>query len=71
MSTIMVNFQTMQIPLFMFYSFTRHLHVVIIRIQNLRSYRTLQLLLPTGPSQQTITCSKLATKLQKQGVKTI
>ena len=25
----------------------------------------------TGPSQQTITCSKLATGTQKQGVKTI
>ena len=24
-----------------------------------------------GPSQQTITCSKLATEIQKQGVKTI
>ena len=27
--------------------------------------------LPTGPSQQTITCSKLAIETQKQGVKTI
>ena len=27
--------------------------------------------LPTDPSQQTITCSKLATETQKQGVKTI
>ena len=27
--------------------------------------------LPTGPSQQTINCSKLATETQKQGVKTI
>ena len=25
----------------------------------------------TGPSQQTITCSKLATETEKQGVKTI
>ena len=27
--------------------------------------------LPTGSSQQTITCSKLATETQNQGVKTI
>ena len=27
--------------------------------------------LPTDPSQQTITCLELATKIQKQGVKTL
>ena len=41
------------------------------RLNKISLRHLIDVFLPTDPSQQTITCLELATKIQKQGVKTL